>query len=134
MGPVTRGLRRIGGFTLIEMLLAVVVIAVVGISISSAISGVANQTFTLERRTMAHWVAQNQINRLRMDLRKEARALPEGKDSVRIFMGERDWEVRTEVIATEHPLMRRVEIDVYELVDGDLSGPFDHLVAFVGRH
>ena len=41
------------GFTLIEMLLAVVVIAVVGITISTAIGGVAGQTYALERRTMA---------------------------------------------------------------------------------
>ena len=52
------------GFTLIEMLIAMVVIAVVGISISSAIGNVAQQTFSLERRTVAHWVAQNHVYRI----------------------------------------------------------------------
>jgi general secretion pathway protein I len=122
------------GFTLLEMLLAVVVIAVVGITISTAIGGVASQTFSLERRTVAHWVAQNEINRLRISLRQEKRALPEGKDRQRVFMGERDWEVETVVKATDHPWVRRVEVDVYELTDGEPSGPFDHLVAFVGRY
>jgi len=127
--------KRTAGFTLLEMLLAVVVIATVGITISNAIGGVANQTFTLERRTMAHWVAQNQLHRLRISLRNDDSAIPEGKDTVRVFMGERDWEVRTEITATDHPWVRRVEVDVFELTpDGDTLGPFDHSVAFVGRY
>ena len=40
---------RSSGFTLLEMLLAMVVIAVVGITISTATGNVASQTFTLER-------------------------------------------------------------------------------------
>ena len=122
------------GFTLLEMLLAVVVIAVVGITISTAVGGVANQTFSLERRTVAHWVGQNQLHRLRISLRSEARILPEGRDSTRVYMGGRDWEVRTAISATDSPFMRRVEVEVYELQDGERAGPFDHSIAFVGSN
>ena len=122
------------GFTLLEMMLAMVVLAVVGTTISTAVGGVANQTFALERRTVAHWVGQNQLHRLRISLRGEARILPEGKDSTRVYMGLRDWEVRTEIASTEHPWVRRVEVDVYELQDDQRVGPFDHSVAFVGRY
>ena len=69
---------KINAFTLLEMLLALVVIAVTSVSVSRAISGVAGQTYTLERRTMAHWVGQNQLNQLRISLRQEARPLPVG--------------------------------------------------------
>ena len=41
---------RSSGFTLLEMLLAMVVIAVVGITVSTATGNVANQTFTLVSR------------------------------------------------------------------------------------
>ena len=122
------------GFTLLEMLLAVIVIAVVGTTISSAISGVAGQTFSLERRTIAHWIGQNQLHQLRISLRQQPRALPEGKDTTRVYMGERDWEVVTEVKATDSPLLRRVEVDVFELREGERFGPFEHGVAFVGRN
>ena len=122
------------GFTLLEMLIAVVIIAVVGISISSAVGGVASQTFSLERRTMAHWVGQNQIHRMRIGLRLNMQPLAEGKDSTRIYMGQRDWEVRTTVKSTDHPWMRRIEVDVYELQEGDRVGPFDHQVAFVANY
>jgi hypothetical protein len=30
--------------------------------------------------------------------------------------------------------MRRVEVDVYEFLEGERLGPFDHSVAFVGRN
>lgn len=122
------------GFTLLEMLLAVIVIAVVGITVSTAIGGVASQTYTLERRTMAHWVGANEMTRLRLELRVEPRVLPEGRETTRVYMGERDWEVRTSIIATDSPLLRRVEVDVFELLDGERRGPYDHLVAFVGRY
>jgi len=49
-------------------------------------------------------------------------------------MGGREWLVQTEIKSSEHPLLRRVEVDVYEVVQGDRRGPYDHLVAFVGRH
>jgi len=116
------------------MLLAMVVIAVVGITISTATGNVASQTFTLERRTMAHWVGQNQINRLRLSLRGDNSTLPEGKDTVRVYMGERDWQVRTEIKATDHPWIRRVEVNVFELQQGTPAGPFEHTVAFLGRY
>ena len=125
---------RSSGFTLLEMLLAMVVIAVVGITISTATGNVASQTFTLERRTMAHWVGQNQINRLRLSLRGDNSALPEGKDTVRVYMGKRDWQVRTEIKATDHPWIRRVEVNVFELQQGMPVGPFEHTVAFLGRY
>ena len=122
------------GFTLIEMLIAVIVLAIVGSTIATAIGGVVNQSYAMERRTLAHWIGQNEIARLRIDLQADPRILPEGRDYRRVFMGEREWDVRTSIIATEVPLLRRVEIDVYELVDGERTGPYDHLIAFVGRH
>lgn len=125
---------RVQGFTLLEMLLAMLIIAIVGVTLSTAISGVAVQSFALERRAMAHWIAQNQVHRMRIALHANPQVLPEGKDSTRIIMGARDWELRTTVSATDHPLLRRVEIDVFEMQGGERTGPFDHLVAFVGQH
>ena len=116
------------------MLIAVVIMAVVGTTLATTIGSVAGQTFALERRTVANWVAQNQMAKLRIDLRANPRALPEGKSNTRLFMGDREWEVRTTVLSTEHPLLRRVEVDIFEMQSGDRKGPYDHLVAFVGRH
>ncbi len=121
------------GFTLLEMLISVAIIAIVGTTISTAVGSVATQTHALERRTLANWISQNAMTRLRLDLRANPRVLPEGKDSVRFFMSNRQWDVLTQVTSTDSPLLRRIEMDVYEVVDGERQGPYDHLIAFVGR-
>ncbi len=128
-------------FTLIELLIALVVLAAVGMTVSSAVGNVSNQSYMLERRAMAHWVAQNQLVRMRLELRKEAagnpgvnRGVPLGKETERVFMALRDWEVRLETTATDVPTMGRVEVTVYELVEGDREGPLDTIVAFVGQN
>jgi|GEM_PF-341033 len=129
--------RRRLGFTLLEMLLALTVIAIVGITVSNSVGNVAGQSFSLERRTVAHWVGQNHMARLRLAQRSNTTpgpsAVPTGRDSIRLSMGGREWEVRSEVTATTVPRMFRVEIDVYELVDDDVRGPIDHVVAFLGQ-
>ena len=123
------------GFTLLEMLMAMVVIAVVGITVSNAIGGVADQTFSLERRTVAHWVGQNQLSRLRIEQLNVNTLPPEGRRTARFSMANRDWEVRTTISTTASPFLRRVEVDTYELPEdgGDAIGPFDHIIAFIGQ-
>ncbi len=126
--------RPSAGFTLLEMLLAVIIIAVVGITVSTAVGGVGSQTFVLERRTVANWIAQNTINELRIQQRLPAgEPLPTRRQTRRVFMAERDWEVVLEIKPTDTEVIARVEVDVYELVDDDRRGPYEHLVAFVGE-
>jgi hypothetical protein len=49
-------------------------------------------------------------------------------------MGNRQWIVEREIKETETPWLHRVEIDVYELQDGEKVGPLDHMIAFLGRY
>ena len=121
--------------TLIEMLIAMVVIAVVGISISSAIGNVAQQTFSLERRTVAHWVAQNHVYRIRLRKYNDTQSLKEVSEYSRAYMANRDWELQTKLEDTQIPTLKRVEVKVYELnKTGDLGGPFDRTIAFIGAN
>ena len=54
------------GFTLLEILIAIAIIGIIGAAVSTAIGGVANQTRSLEQRTVANWIASNQLTRMRM--------------------------------------------------------------------
>ena len=122
------------GFTLIEMLIAVVIIGTVGTATATAIGGVANQTFLLERKTVANWVASNHITKIRITQRAEPTVLAEGKINTQVFMAQRQWEVETTTLTTDHPWLRRLEVDVYEITEGERKGPYDHLTAFIGRY
>ena len=128
--PQSRG----AGFTLVEVLVALVVFAVLGFTVTSRVGDVVNQTYSLERRTVAHWVGENYLNRLRLSRLTSDEPLPTGRDRERVVMAGREWIVETEVQQTSYPLLRRVDLTVLAVIDGDETGPVDSLVAFVGRH
>ena len=123
------------GFTLIEMLLAVVIIGVVGTTVAMATAGVANQMYALERRTIANWVASNQLTRLHLAQERQlGQPIRKGRKTLRFYMGNRQWLVEQQISETDTPWLSRVEIDVYELQDGERVGPLDHMTAFLGRY
>lgn len=122
------------GFTLIEVMIALVVFAVVGFAVSARVGDVVNQLFGLERRAVAHWVAMNELTRLRMASERDEGAVATGRSRERVVMGGREWMLDVEVIDTSHPLLRRVELAVSLVEDGDEIGPVDHLTGFLGRH
>ena len=55
------------GFTLIEVLVALVIIAVALGAIMSASGSQARQTAYLKHKTLAHWVAMNEMTRLQLE-------------------------------------------------------------------
>ena len=122
------------GFTLIEMLIALAIIALVGLSVSSAVGNVVAQTYTLERRMVAHWIAENHLARVRLARIASTDAMPTGRETERVRMSGRTWRVQREVKETTHPWLRRVEVEVYEVAGGEDIGPLDSVVGFIGRY
>lgn len=122
------------GFTLIEVMVALVVFAVVGFAVSARVGDVVNQTFSLERRLVAHWVAQNELMRLRLASERDEAAVPTGRDRERVIMSGREWLLNVEVSETSHPWLRRVELSVSLVQEGDEIGPIDQVTGFLGRY
>jgi len=133
-GACRTGTSRGRGFTLLEMLIALTIIAVVGLAVSSAIGNVVDQTYRLEQRTVAHWVAENHLARVRLSRIGNTEAVPTGRDTEEVRMSGRSWRIEREITETTHPWLRRVEIQVFEVTDGDDIGPLDTLTGFVGRY
>ncbi|MFU8816865.1 MAG: type II secretion system minor pseudopilin GspI, partial [Pseudomonadales bacterium] len=116
-------------------LVALTIFAVLGFTVTARVGDVVNQTFSLERRAVAHWVAENHVNRMRLATLDAEQELPSGRDRERVVMGGREWEVETEFQDTASPLLRRVEVRVLAIEeDGTQVGPVDTVIAFLGRH
>jgi len=122
------------GFTLVEVLIALVVFAILGFTVSARVGDVVNQTYSIERRTAAHWVASNHINRLEIARRATIEPISNGRERERVTMAGRDWMVEVEISDTSQATFKRVEVDVFELVGGEEVGPVEHMTAFLGQY
>ena len=127
--PVSRALGTASaGFTLLEVLVA---LAVLALSLAAAIraSGayVGNQAY-LQERTLAHWVARNSLTELQLETQWPGTG--SRSDSAR--MADLDWEWRATIADTPHEDLRRVEVSVW-LGDKIKGEPLASLTGYLER-
>lgn len=122
------------GFTLIELMVALAIVAIVATTVLVRGGETAAQTYSMERRAIARWAAENEIERTRLRQMISPAPLSVGTHRRRVNLGAREWLVEEDVIETSHPWLWRVEYTVFALEDGREVGPVDRLTAFIGYH
>ncbi len=106
------------GFTLIEILAAVAILAIALAAIISGMGRYANTASYLKQKTVALWVAHNRLTELELDPGWPA----EGKSDDEVEMGGIKWKWFVEVKKTSDDRLRRVDIRVQmKDHDGDLA-------------
>lgn len=120
------------GFTLLELLIALAILAVVSVAVLGGAGETVRQLGTLERKTQARWVAEDTVARLR--LASDRGAVDTGTTRNRVTSGANRWLVEVETTATSHELLYRAEVSVFIMQDGREVGPVDTLTAFLGKH
>jgi general secretion pathway protein I len=119
--------RRDSGFTLLEVLIA---LAVLALSMSAAIKSVAgytnNQSY-LRDRTLAMWVARNVL--IEHKVRREWPKVGELKGTSE--MGNREWRWLAVVSQTEEQELRRLDVEVYPIESEDDESPMSVLSGFL---
>jgi general secretion pathway protein I len=98
--------------TLIEVLIALVVIGVALAAVIKTVdTGVLNVAY-MKERSFAHWVAMNRDSELQLEGAGTGTRWQETR------MAGRTWHVRTKIEATRDPAIRRALIEVF-LARGD---------------
>lgn len=109
--PLACGRRPSRGFTLIEVLAALIIVALGMLGVIEAVSQTASNSSYLRDRTIAHWIAMNQLTQVR--LKPQAPKIDKSSDEIE--MADRRW--RWTMVVTQTPLesVRRIDISVRPL-------------------
>ena len=95
-----------GGFSLIEVLVALAIVAIALLALSGQFATQA-KTFEASRdRVLAHWVAQNHLASMRV-----FESWPEPGESSRLTsFADRQWRVKQVITATPNSAIRQMDI------------------------
>jgi general secretion pathway protein I len=108
---IMRACSRQAGFTLLEVLVALVIVGTALGASMRAVGSLATNSAGLRTAMMATWSAENRLVQIRL-----AREFPGvGKRSFECPQGDLKLVCEEEVLASPNPLLRRVEVGVYDM-------------------
>jgi general secretion pathway protein I len=105
------------GFTLMEVLVALLIVSLGMLGVIQAVSQAASSTSYLRDKTIAHWVAMNRITELRL----QSQPPPLGESSGSVEMSGREWRWSTVVERTAIDTMSKIDVSVALKEDEDSS-------------
>jgi general secretion pathway protein I len=115
------------GFTLLEILVA---LAILAIALASIIKMASNQTLNtthLRDKTLAHWVALNKITELQLTAEWPSKGRQQGEEE----MGLHPWHWVSTISDTPDDRVRQVEISVFR--DKQDERPIATLTSFLSQ-
>lgn len=101
-------MKREQGFTLIEVLVALAIMALAFAALLRASGLAAENSAILRERMLAGWVAENQMARLQLQDRLPAPGIKQGV----LVEDDRRWRWEQEVTLAQDPKLLRVEVRI----------------------
>jgi len=121
---VNARIKSLMGFTLIELMVAVAVLAIGMTAVLHSTSQAAHAGVFLKQKTIAHWVASNRAAELSINQEWPSPGVTTGTET----MASQTWQLETDVRDTGVPELRLVTIRVS--LDGDEKAS---LIAFLEK-
>jgi general secretion pathway protein I len=119
---------RARGFTLVEVLVALMIVAIALAALMIAVSGTARTSGYLRDKTLAQWIAMNRITEVRLNVTQ----FGQNTDTGEITFGNRKWHYDTRYFDTSIASMKRVVVRVYAGDAKTKGNPVVESVGFTG--
>jgi general secretion pathway protein I len=116
------------GFTLIEVLVALVVVAIGLAAMMITVSSTARTSGALRDKTLAQWIALNRISEVRLKLTPAGQNTDKGE----LNFGNRTWHYDTRYFDTSIASMKRVVVRVYAGDAKAKGNPLAESTGFLG--
>ena len=100
------------GFTLMELLVAISILAVTFASLMREGAQVSRNTKIIKDKTIAHWVAMNQAAKLTLDVNVNKSFPRMTTDDDTVEMAGMEWHVETNITESRNPFLREANIRV----------------------
>ncbi|HEX3848681.1 MAG TPA: type II secretion system minor pseudopilin GspI [Steroidobacteraceae bacterium] len=104
-----RAAARARGFTLVEVLVALMIVAIGLAALLVAVSGTARTSGFLRDKIIAQWIALNRLSEVRLNTNKFA----QNTDTGEVYSANRTWHYDTRYFDTSVPSMKRIVVRVY---------------------
>ncbi len=117
-----------GGFTLVEVLVALMIVAMGLAALMTAVSGTARTSGYLRDKTLAQWMALNRLSEVRLNLNK----FGQNTDTGELNFANRTWHYDTRYFDTSIATMKRVVVRVYAGDAKTKGNPLAESTGFLG--
>lgn len=105
------------GFTLIEMMVAIAVVAIAAIAIFQSNSNSLRVQSSLEQVTIGHWILMDQIAKHHFDLILSDPDLQKMSSS-RVYQAGHEYEVQIDTVQLDAGYIEMLEFSIFLVVDG----------------